>query len=76
MVIMCPHIPFPLLTPHSLPGKTIPYLNKDTKTYVKSTRQDQVQVKIEPKEHSNSAFSFDEPDEHSAKRACVAPSMG
>ena len=63
-----------LLTPLlSCTGKTIPYLNKDTKTYGK--RPDHVQVKIEPREVSSNAFAFDDTDdEHTSKRQCVAPS--
>jgi hypothetical protein len=62
-------------------GKTIPYLNKDSKTYSKSgTRagsHDHVQVKVEPRDHSNSAFNFNESEEeHSAKRPCVSSSLG
>ncbi|KAL5250321.1 hypothetical protein ACHWQZ_G016160 [Mnemiopsis leidyi] len=62
-------------------GKTIPYLNKDSKTYGKSVSRgsshDHVQVKVEPRDHSNSAFSFDETEEeHSAKRPCVGSSLG
>ena len=61
-------------------GKTIPYLNKDSKTYSKTTRpgsHEHVQVKVEPRDHSNSAFNFDETEEeHTAKRPCVGNSMG
>ena len=68
-------------------GKTIQYLTKEpVKTYGKSggrddhvrgAPHDHVQVKIEPRDPGNSAFSFDDvSEEHVAKRPCVSTSLG
>lgn len=53
-------------------GKTI------SKTYSKTARStsEHVQVKVEPRDHSNGAFSFDDDEEHAAKRPCVSTSLG
>ena len=45
--------------------------------HVRGSSRDHVQVKIEPHESSNGAFSFDDvADEHVAKRPCVTTSLG